>query len=362
MSVFPSVAVVVLNYNGRRHLQTCFNALMELDYPQDAVNFVLVDNASTDGTVSFMREVFPQVEIIENEDNLGFTGGNNVGIRWAIDRGARYVALVNNDTRVNTAWLHALVSTAEGNEDAALCGGRILTWDGSHIEFSGSVFFKETSAGGYTDEPDTGQYDQVAPAAYACGASMLIRTSALERTGLFDEDFFFYHEDVDLSLRAWIAGYRVLYVPDSVVHHRRGGSSKGTSFRDYIGMRNALTTVLKCYALPTWRENYRPVLQTYLHQSPRHLKRAFLYNVMWLPRTLRKRRRIQRSRRRSDTEIFAQFPHIRIRDGKHVWPAGVSTHPPTGHTEPDPRTLVANHDPVFSVKRQKNLREDEQSR
>lgn len=336
MSELPPVGVVVLNYNGHRHLQTCFEALLTLDYPSDAVQFVFVDNASEDDSVTFVRETFPHVRVIENDENLGFAGGNNAGIRWGIDHGAAYVALVNNDTHVDRNWLYTLVSAAENDPEVALCGGKIVSWDGSRVEYSGTVFFKETSAGGYTDEPDRGQYDQMMPAAYACGASMLIRTSALSDIGLFDEDFFCYHEDVDLSLRAWIAGYRVLYVPQSMVHHRRGGSSEGTDFRDYIGMRNALTTVLKCYALPTWRENYRPVLQTYLHPSPRHLKRAFLYNVMWLPRTLRKRRRIQRSRRRSDAEMFAQFPYIRIRDGKHVWPAGASQAPAPAPTVQQP--------------------------
>lgn len=360
MSDFPPVAVVVLNFNGRRHLETCFDALLALDYPRDALELVLVDNGSEDNSIDFMREAFPEVHVIQNQTNLGFTGGNNAGVRWAVGRGMRYVALVNNDTRVDRHWLKALIDTAEQQDDVALCGGKIVSWDGSLVEFSGTVFHKETSAGGYTDEPDRGQYDAVAPAAYACGASMLIRTSALGDVGLFDEDYFCYHEDVDLSLRAWIAGYRVMYVPHSVVHHRRGGSSAGTTFRDYAGMRNALTTVLKCYEPSTWRAAYRPVLQTYLWRSPTHLKRAFLYNLIWLPRTLRKRRLIQQTRRRSDSAMFAQFPHIRISDGRHVWPAGISTNPPAGSTEPSPRTLVANQNPVLSVREQQHLREDEQ--
>lgn len=324
MSEFPDVAVVVLNYNGRRHLQTCFDALLALDYPQDAVKFIFVDNTSADDSVDFLHKAFPEVQVIQNRKNLGFSGGNNVGIRWAIQRGVRYVALVNNDTRVAPDWLRALVSMAEGNQDAALCGGKIVAWDGSLIEFSGTVFYKETSAGGYTDELDLGQYDTVAPAAYACGASMLIRTSTIRDIGLFDEDFFCYHEDVDLALRAWIAGHRVLYVPQSIVYHRRGGSSEGAAFRDYIGMRNALTTVLKCYEPQTWREIYRPVVGTYLYNAPSHLKRAFFYNLVWLPRTLQKRRAVQRTRRRRDTEMFTQFPHIRISDGRHVWPANIA--------------------------------------
>jgi GT2 family glycosyltransferase len=137
------------------------------------------------------------------------------------------------------------VDAPGGAPDIGACGSKILSWDGSTIEFSGTVFWRSTTSGGYTDEPDDGRYNQVAPAAYACGGACLFNGRALRELGGFDEDFFCYHEDVDWSLRAWLAGWRVLYVPGSRMYHLRGGSSTGTAFRDYIGPRNALTTWLK---------------------------------------------------------------------------------------------------------------------
>lgn len=306
MSLLPDVHVVVLNRNGRRFLEACFQSLEALDYPSQRLELVLVDNASEDESVSYIERAFPEVRIVRNPDNYGFARGNNEGIRRALERGADYVVLLNNDTRVDPDWLRALVEVAEAHPDVAICGGKILSWEGTIIEFSGTVWHKVTSAGGYTNEPDRGQYDEMHPAAYACGASMLLRTEALRRIGLFDEDYFIYHEDVDLSLRAWIAGYRVLYVPQSVIYHWGGGYTAGTPMRDYLGMRNALTTVLKCYAWETWREICRELLRIYLVRSPAYLKRAFLYNLAVLPKTLLKRRHVQALRKRSDHEIFGE--------------------------------------------------------
>lgn len=303
----PSVHIVVLNRNGEQFLGTCFRAVQQLDYPADRLEVILVDNNSDDNSIRYVRENFPEVTVISNSGNYGFARGNNVAMRRALEKGADYVTLLNNDTQVDPNWIKALVETAETKSDVAICGGKILSWDGEMIEFSGTRWHKVTTAGGYTNEPEHGQHDEMHPAAYACGASMLLKTQALREIGLFDEDYFIYHEDVDLSLRAWIAGYRVIYVPQSVVRHWGGGYTSGTPMRDYLGMRNALTTVIKCYESQTWHEIYRDLLQIYLYRSPRHLKRGFLYNLAVLPRTLLKRRHVQATRRRNDEEIFAEI-------------------------------------------------------
>lgn len=307
MNRLPSVNVIVLNRNGQHFLEACFRAVQELDYPAHRLEVILVDNDSEDNSVPYVENTFPEITVIRNQGNYGFARGNNVAMRRALEQGADYAVLLNNDTRVDPNWLRALVEVAEAQPDVAICGGKILSWEGDVVEFSGTVWHKVTTAGGYTNEPDRGQHDEMHPAAYACGASMLLKTEALRQIGLFDEDYFIYHEDVDLSLRAWIAGYRVLYVPQSIIYHWGGGYTSGTPMRDHLGMRNALTTVLKCYQLVTWREIYRDLLQIYLRRSPWHFKRAFLYNVAVLPRTLAKRRRVQATRRRSDHELFVEF-------------------------------------------------------
>jgi GT2 family glycosyltransferase len=310
MNSLPSVSVVVVNYNARRFLPDCLASLAALDYPSDRLAVTLVDNASSDDSVEFVRSEFPQVSVIALPTNRGFAGGNNVGMHAALEAGCDYVALLNSDARAHPKWLRAMVETAEAQVDVAFAGSKILTWDGGLVEFAGNVFWRETSHGGYADEPDTGQFDVPANAAYACGASMLMRAQALRQLGMFDEDYFIYHEDVDLCLRAWVAGWRVTYVPEAVVWHGRGGSTD-TSFRDYVGPRNALTTVLKCYEAVTLCQTWRTILGVYA--SAPHLRKGLLANAARLPKTLAKRRAVQASRRRTDHEIFSQFTHLSLR-------------------------------------------------
>lgn len=307
----PQVSVVVLNYNGGKYLEGCFRSLGQtLNYPPDRLQLIMVDNGSTDGSVEYMRDGFPYVKIIPNARNLGFARGNNIGIRHALRAGAEYIALLNNDARVDREWLRELIEVAMSSESIGICGSKILTWDGKTIEYSGTVFHKATTAGGYTDEPDDGRYNNIKPAAYACGAALLLKSNMLRHVGLLDADYFAYHEDVDLSLRAWIEGYEVIYVPRSIAFHRRSGSSEGSRFRDYIGMRNALTTAIKCYQLETWARTYKAVLRTYLLSPSVPLKRAFLYNLLILPRTLIKRREVQRKRKITDQALFERVVYI----------------------------------------------------
>ncbi len=301
----PRVAVIVLNYNGLKWLDPCFESLGGLDYPAGSWTPVLVDNASKDGSVAHMRAHHPQVQLLPRDTNDGFTGGNNAGMAWAIEQGYDYVVLVNNDTKVEPDWLSRLVEVAESAPDIAACGSKILTYDGKLIEFSGTVFSKETTHGGYTNEPNDGRYNEVRPAGYACGASCLLRVATLKQIGLLDNDYFIYHEDVDWGVRAWIAGWRVMYVPGSIMYHYQGGAGLGNPFRDYTGPRNALTTWLKCYELGTMRRFGGTMWRVY--NSAPHMRRALRYNLRVLPHTLAKRRAAQRARRVSDEEFFRRL-------------------------------------------------------
>ncbi len=170
----PTVSVVVLNYNGLRHLETCFTSLMSLDYPRDRLELMLVDNGSSDGSLEFMRERFPSVRLVETGSNLGFAAGNNYGAERAV---GEYVAFLNNDTRVEPDWLSELVnSLLAGEEQGVVCTSSLmLDWDGKKIDFySGSVNFH-----GFGFQPSYGlPVDAVRPEArellFACGGSMLM--------------------------------------------------------------------------------------------------------------------------------------------------------------------------------------------
>ena len=147
MTDCPRVAVIVLNYNGKRFFADCCASLAALDYPAERWQLVVVDNGSRDGSVEEARALAPQADLVPLPRNLGFAAGNNVGMRRALAQGYDCVALLNNDTRVDPQWLRALVEVAESAPDVAVCGSKILSWDGTLIEYSGSVFWKETTSG-----------------------------------------------------------------------------------------------------------------------------------------------------------------------------------------------------------------------
>ncbi|HYP38965.1 MAG TPA: glycosyltransferase, partial [Chloroflexia bacterium] len=131
---YPTVSVVVLNYNGLKHLETCFNSLLSLDYPTGQLELMLVDNGSNDASLTFMRERFPQVRIVETGSNLGFAAGNNYGAERAT---GQYVAFLNNDTRVEPDWLKEMVeSVIAGREQGVVCTSSLmLDWSGKKIDF-----------------------------------------------------------------------------------------------------------------------------------------------------------------------------------------------------------------------------------
>jgi GT2 family glycosyltransferase len=216
----PSVvAVVVTSLDGWRDSITCLDSLAVLQYPN--VEIVLVDNASPDGSVERIAEAHPNVRLLRSDANLGITGGNNIGIRYGLDRGAEYVWLLNNDTRVAPDSLEAMVREATRDPRAAAVGcvlylmespDRIQAWGGGWVNlWTGLSRHAKTPT-----VPDK--------LSYLTFASALIRTQALREVGLLDEGFFIYWEDVDLSFRLRRAGWRLAVAPDAKVWHVESGT------------------------------------------------------------------------------------------------------------------------------------------
>jgi GT2 family glycosyltransferase len=241
---WPLVSVIVLNMNGLHHLQPCFQSLMELDYPSDRIEFFLVDNASRDKSVRFMQQNYPQVRIIRNEKNEGFARANNQGAKAAC---GDYLAFINNDMRVQKGWLRELVEAVRTDDDIAAVGGKILTWDGEDVDFEiGSLNFYGM---GFQPPNDHPRDDEYTPVLFPCGGSMLVSRKIFQEIGGFDEDFFAFFEDVDLGWRLWLLGYRVLYAPKSLTHHRGHGTASEIS-KARLGVlyeRNALYALIKNY-------------------------------------------------------------------------------------------------------------------
>ena len=222
----PTVTCVVVNWNGWQDTIACIASLRESEYPNLSV--ILVDNGSTDGSVTMIRSAHPWVEIIESAANLGFGGGNNLGIRVAIERGARYLWLLNNDTVVQPQTLTALVRTAEGDPELGQVGSvllyahapdRVQAWGGGSINL-----WAGTSRHHHQPVP-AGELD------YLTAASVLIPAKVLNQVGLFDEGYFMYWEDADLSFRIRAAGWKLGVAAEGTLLHKEGGSNNSKSAR-----------------------------------------------------------------------------------------------------------------------------------
>ena len=295
----PLVHVIIVNWNGRDHLVSCLPSLMATTYSNFQV--AVLDNGSTDDSLLWLQKQYPQVNTSALGRNLGFASANNLGLRHALHAGANYAVLLNNDTRVEPDWLTELVAAAESDPAAAICQARQRTWDG-HQE----IHFRFIPAWAEAQQECLPLMPPGPPgsAPFASGCAMLLRCKALRDIGLFDERYFMYVEDVDLSLRAWIAGYRVLDVPSAVVYHRMIGSASNSRQRMFWGYRNQLTTLLKLYQPQTLRLLAGPISRRWFTTRNRSALEGTLAALSMLPGTMTRRRKVQRRRRVSDSQFL----------------------------------------------------------
>jgi len=240
--------VVIPNWNGERFLSTCLGSLRRQSY--DDFDMVLVDNGSTDGSVAFARDNFPEISVLPLPENRGFSAAVNAGI---LASETEHVALLNNDTETDPKWLEALVEAADSYPEAGFFASKLVDFaDRRVLDGAGDVLRR--SGLPYRlghGEPDGGRYDKTAFVFGACAGAAMYRRGMLDDVGLFDEDFFANCEDGDLSFRAQLAGYRCLYVPGSVVYHMGSatfGRRSATSTR--LGTRNSLCLLVKNLPAP----------------------------------------------------------------------------------------------------------------
>jgi len=236
---------VVLSWNGRADTLACLESL-------NGIETVCVDNGSTDGSGEAVAESFPEVELIRTGVNLGFAAGNNVGIRKALDRGADWVLLVNNDATVEPGILDALVTAGRARPDAGVLACKVLFAGANRVWYAGAGFdpFLGRSRHEGFGDPDTP--GELAETVRATGAGMAVSRAAIEDAGLFDEELFLYAEDLEWCLRIRTAGFAVVYVPGARVRHRVSAASggAGSPTTSYYEARNMLSVVERHRPLP----------------------------------------------------------------------------------------------------------------
>jgi GT2 family glycosyltransferase len=228
-------------------LGPCLNALRAQSFRE--FQAVLVDNGSTDGSIEYVEEQFPEVHVIALPENLGFCGGNNLGIKAT---SGEYVALLNNDTEVTPEWLRALVTAIESHPQVGFCASKMVRLsDRVTLDTAGDIFYTHGVGGKRgAGEPVT-QYMKSERVFGACAGAALYRRLMLDKIGLLDEDFFAVDEDIDLSFRANLRGYQCQYVPDAIVYHHVSGSFgtlTGNSIRRV--RRNMLEALIKNMPTP----------------------------------------------------------------------------------------------------------------
>ena len=306
------VSVIILNYDGREHLDVCLSSLLDLAFPKEQLEIIVVDNGSTDDSVAFIKSRFPDIVLIQNEVNLGFSKAANVG---AASAKGEYLGFLNNDMRVDKNWLSVLVETARARKGFAFVGSTVLNWDGTAVDFMGRrddpfcLAYTSTRKSASASPASSGY----SPALFVSAGAAIIQRKVFQALGGFDPDFFLYHEDVDLGWRLWLRGYQCALSTESLVYHKGGATSSKlpTEFIQRLGQKHTLFSIFKNLDAANLREAL-PLLLFFLLDRGRwvpgaqqSLALAIQEFQSSLDSLIAKRNEVQMTRTRSDAEIFA---------------------------------------------------------
>jgi hypothetical protein len=218
----PHVVVVILNWCGEEDTAACVRSALASDYPRATV--LLVDNGSPDGSGARLRDAFPDVPYLQTGANLGYTGGNNRGFEWALAQGADYVVVLNNDTELDPHCLSWMVRAAESDPTIGGVAPHILVHGGDVVWYAGGDLSEARGAGLHRLDPRPASPDDASLQAisFMTGCCFLLTRRALEAVDGFEESFFAYNEDTDLSWRLAQAGFRMVYEPRALLTHKVG--------------------------------------------------------------------------------------------------------------------------------------------
>jgi hypothetical protein len=307
----PKISIIIINYDGVKYLKNCLTSILNTNYPNFEIYFV--DNCSNDDSLRFVKKEFPTVKIIKYEKNLGFALACNNAIK---EVNSDYFVILNNDVEVSKNWLSELVKYIDSDKKIAAVTSKIL-----FMKNKGKI----NSCGGIIDrygfglnrgngDVDNNTYAIPEEVFYAVGTAMLIKRSAWLDVGEFDQNYFAYFEDLDWSWRARLKGYKILFIPTSIIYHFWRGSFTRRELIIYYYTRNRLATLIKNYSLPSLFE----IIPTYALISILEslwiiskwtsydfyvFIKAFIWNLKNFRKTLRSRYKIQSHRIVSDKII-----------------------------------------------------------
>lgn len=284
------LSVVILNWNGRRHLERYLPSVVA--HTEGDAEVVVADNGSTDDSLQWLRLNYPDVRVIRLDRNYGFAGGYNRALR---EVASEYVLLLNSDVEVTAGWWQPLVEVLDTESDVAAVAPKLLAdMERTKFEYAGA-------AGGFIDylgypfcrgrilsnvEEDRGQYDSRRDIFWASGAAMCCRRELFESLGGFDEDFFAHMEEIDLQWRMQLAGWRIVVEPKSVVYHLGGGTLPASSRKIFLNHRNNLAMLFKC-ASPMQRavvavvRPFTDMLEAFVNLVTLHPQRAWAIVRAW---------------------------------------------------------------------------------
>ncbi len=313
----PLVSIIIVSWNARENLEECLSSLFKISYKNYEV--ILVDNGSIDNSVKYVKRNFPVIKIVESNKNLGFAGGNNLGFKHA--RG-KYILFLNNDTIVTKDFLSKLVDFMKKRKDVGIIQPKILfhrpNTNLHHKINSIGSFLLST---GFLFHLDYGQKDESKKEPYeifsAYGACFLARKSLLEKIGLFDDRYFAYFEETDLSHRVWLAGLKVMILPEVLIYHKGAKTAQKlpSAFIQYHSFKNRLYTYLKNLETLNLIKIFMPHLSICEISSLLYLvvgkpsytlaiQKAILWNIFNLKTLLKERRRVQKTLRKVEDIDF----------------------------------------------------------
>ena len=255
------VAVVILNYKLKNDTLESVYSVLQSDY--SGIEVIVVDNNSADGLGDELKKI-KGVKFIQTGSNLGYTGGNNIGIKQALNDGNDFVFILNPDATVAKDTIRNLLDVAE-KLNGDIVGPKILFNDKKTIWYAGGIIDRENVLGKHIglDQLDKGQFDKVSETDFVTGAAILIRRQVFDRIGFFDERYFLYLEEVDFAFRAKKVGFKILYQPKAIVFHKNAQSTiLGSPLQDYFISRNRLLFAFKFLSLRTKLALIRHIFST----------------------------------------------------------------------------------------------------